>query len=164
MKPLGQQRRNKQQELEEEIQGHLKMAEHDRMDRGESGTEAQQAARREFGNVALVEMVTREQCGWSWVEDFFQDLRYGARMLRKNPGFTLIAVLTLALGIGANTAIFSLMNSLLLKTLPVEKPEELMEVSDYWRMGSGPGSVTNPLWEQICDRQDVFSDLQTRSR
>jgi putative ABC transport system permease protein len=80
-----------------------------------------------------------------------QDLRYAIRALRSSPGFAAVAILSLALGIGANTAIFSLMNSLLLKTLPVEKPEELMEASD--------SSLTNPLWEQIRDRQDVFSGV-----
>ena len=86
------------------------------------------------------------------------DLRYALRMLRKNPGFTAVAVLTLALGIGANTAIFSLIDAVMLRMLPVEKPEELLQVQygDPNWSGEG-GSFTNPLWEQVRDRQDVFS-------
>src|SRR5271167_2295777 len=84
----------------------------------------------------------------------FQDLRYAVRALRSSPGFAAVAILSLALGIGANTAIFSLINSLMLKTLPVNHPEQLLQVTrgkeDYY---------TNPIWEQVRDRQDVFSGI-----
>ena len=90
-----------------------------------------------------------------------QDLRYGLRQLRRSPGFTAVAVLTLALGIGANTAIFSLIDKVMLRVLPVPKPEELMQVrfTDPRWAGETGGSFTNTLWERLRDRQDVFSDV-----
>ncbi|MGA3187971.1 MAG: ABC transporter permease [Bryobacteraceae bacterium] len=85
---------------------------------------------------------------------FLQDLRYALRALRSSPGFAAVAVLSLALGIGANTAIFSLIDSVILKTLPVSHPEQLLQVS----LGEQT-VVTNPIWEQVRDRQDVFSGI-----
>jgi putative ABC transport system permease protein len=119
----------KQNALEREIATHLEMSARDREGRGATPQQAAEAARREFGNVALVEHVTRDQWRGRWLEDFTQDLRHGARLLRRNLGFTIIAVLTLALGIGANTAIFSLVNGILLRPLPYARANELVSIN-----------------------------------
>jgi putative ABC transport system permease protein len=126
-------RRDRQEQLGEEIQSHLQMAASERIDRGESTERAQQAARREFGNVTLVQQVTRDQWRWVWLHGLVQDVRYGARMLLKNLGFSAVAILTLAIGIGANTAIFGVVNAVLLKPLAMEDPARVVYLQESWR-------------------------------
>ena len=105
------------EDLEEELRSHIRMDAGDRMDRGQSPEQARAAAQRAFGNIGLVEEVTRDQWRWSWVENFLQDVRYGVRVLASNLAFTSIVVLTLAIGIGANATIFGWIRAVLLNPL-----------------------------------------------
>jgi putative ABC transport system permease protein len=149
--------RRREDELEEEIQSHLRMAIRDRMQRGESPEEAESAARREFGNVGLIKETTRGMWGFGALETFWQDLRYGARMLLKQPGFTLMAVLTLSLGIGANTAIFSVLNALLLRPPLAAQPEQMAQID---KMEQGVGNHTSfPNYRDLVEGTEAFSAL-----
>jgi predicted permease len=146
------------QELDEEMQLHREMKERGLIARGMEVGEARYAAARAFGNVTALKERGREAWGWRWLEDFFQDVRFGARMLRKNPGFTLTAVLTLALGIGANTAIFSVVNAVLLQPLPYRDPGRLVWADEYTRRMNAFG-LPNPEYTNWALNNHTFGDM-----
>jgi putative ABC transport system permease protein len=125
-------RKSMQAALDEEVQSHLRLAAQERMERGESPEQARASAAREFGNVTLVKEVTRDMWGLRWLETLLQDLHYGARQLRRNPGFTAVGVITLALGIGANTAVFSVVSAVLIRRLPYSDPDRLVWITEFW--------------------------------
>ncbi|PYU55172.1 MAG: permease [Acidobacteria bacterium] len=153
-------------DLSDEIREHLEEKIQEFVQKGMSRKEAAAAARREFGNVGLSEESSREVWRWPSTEDFFMDIRYGLRTLARNPGFAAVAVLTLALGIGANAAIFSLMNALLLRTLPVNNPSQLVLFGEG-KWGGIMDELPNRSWQlfsfpfyrQVQGDSSAFSDV-----
>ena len=153
MKPFELSRRKK--DLAEEIESHLKMATADRIARGESPARARREAMREFGNIPLVADVTRERWGWLRLERLTQDLRYALRTLSRDRGFTTVAVLILALGIGANIVVFSVVHTILLRPLPFYQPERLVWIAPP-NSGHDLSSSTYSV--------DAFEDLRLMNR
>src|SRR5262249_23528947 len=148
-------KRQAERELDDELRYHIERQTEQNIRLGMNPEEACSAARRAFGGVEQTKERSRDARGVRWLEELWQDLRYGARMLAKNPGFTLIVTLTLSLGIGANTAIFSLIDAVLLKTLPIERPEQLFFINNVGARGGG-GSPPYPCFEQLRSHGQSF--------
>ncbi len=117
-------------DLSQEIREHLEEKIDELVASGMSREEAPHVARREFGNATLIDERGREVWQWPLIENFLMDVRYGLRQLRRSPGLTAVVVLSLALGIGANTAIFTLLNAIVLRALPLQHPEQLVQFSE----------------------------------
>ena len=144
-------KRESEREMDEELSAYMDAAAEANRRAGMSDSDARRAARVDMGSMESVKDAIRG-AGWeSAVEAFWTDVRYSLRVLAKTPVFTGVVLLTLALGIGANTAIFSLLDAILLRSLPVSHPEELVRITE--------SSFTNPLWEQIRDQQNMFSGV-----
>jgi putative ABC transport system permease protein len=148
-----------------EIESYLAIETDDNVARGMTPAAARDAARRKLGNATLLREEIYQMNTMTFLDSLWRDLKYGARLLRLNPGFAVVAILSLALGIGANTAIFQLLDAVRIRTLPVASPEQLVEIRIADPVGGRTGqfsgrrpSLTNPLWEQVRDRQQVFSD------
>src|SRR5262249_42361330 len=137
---------------------HLRMAAQDRVERGESREEAEALTRRELGNVDLIKEVTREMWRWTSLERLWQDLRFGGRMLRNNLGFTAFSFVTLVLGIGASTAIFSVVYGVLLRPLGYEKPEQIVRVFEVDDK-SEQGQVSDANFEDLRAQNHTLQGL-----
>jgi len=148
-----------------ELEAHLQIEADENIARGMPPDEARWAAQRKLGNVLRIREEIYGMNSVHCLETLQQDVRYGLRILRRTPGFTAVAVLSLALGIGANTAIFQIIDAVRLRALPVAQPEELVEVriakprSRSGNFYSGYAELTNPQWEQLRARQEAFSGV-----
>ncbi len=156
--------------LDRDIRDFIERETQDNIERGMPPEEAHYAALRKFGNVTRAKEGTWEVWSFGWIEELWQDVRYSLRQLRRNPGFTAVAVITLALGIGANAAIFRLVDAVRLRTLPVRSPNTLAIIHlnrDQCCVGSHYGTYsefTFPLWQQVHNRQKAFSSAAVWSQ
>jgi putative ABC transport system permease protein len=153
-------RRRKEAELREELAFHLAEETAERASTGLTDDQARRAARRDLGNVATVLEETRAAWGWVLLEQFLLDLRYAGRMLARTPAFTVAAVITLALGIGLTTSIFSIVNTVLLRPLPFDEPEGLVIVDTVIEGGRSDGGLSPPNFMSLReDKPDAFAGL-----
>jgi putative ABC transport system permease protein len=154
------QRSKQDAELDAELRFHVEQQTAENISAGMNADEARRQALAQFGGLEYMKEETRDARGTHFIETLFQDIRFAACLLRKTPLITGIALLSLALGIGANTAIFSLIDAVMLRMLPVQNPQQLVQIRFKSPMSQDPSSsVTNPIWEQVRDHQDVFSGV-----
>ena len=157
-------RRQFDADLEEEVRLHLELREQEHIKAGLSPKEARQAVSRRFGNATLLKEQSHMAWGWEWLESFLQDVAYGTRAMLRSPVLTTVALLSLALGIGANTAIFGLLDAVMLRSLPVRSASELV------LLGKGTSSgITDdfartqlysyPFYRRLQAENKVFSEI-----
>ena len=153
------QRRRLDSSLQEEMRQHMELKVRENQEIGLTPEEARRRAQLEFGNPRLAGEHTREQWGFPWFESVLQDVRFGLRLLWKSPGFTSVAVLTLALGIGANTAIFSVINAVLLRPLPFPQPDRLVRVFNTLPGVTDANGISYPNFRDLQTSSQVFEQL-----
>jgi putative ABC transport system permease protein len=152
-------REHADQDLEEELRIHLEMLTEEAERQGHSREDARRLARLRAGGAAQAMEQLRDQRGWPWLDDAIRDAQLALRMMRRGPLLSIVAVASLALGIGANTAIFSLVNTILLRPLPVHNPEELVEVLSQYPGEPRVNSFQWKVYEHVRDQNHVFTDL-----
>jgi hypothetical protein len=150
--------RRQDDRLRTEIEEHIALQTDENIRAGMSPAEARRQALLKFGAVEPMKEAYRDQQSIPFFENLLRDVKYGLRMLRKSPGFTAVAILSLALGMGANTAIFSVIQALLLRSLPVPNPQDLLQVNITIN-GSTSESFSYPVIRALSERKDVFTNL-----
>src|SRR6266436_2609928 len=158
-------RKQLEKDLDEELAFHLAMREEKKRAEGVAAEEAKYTARRQFGNATRVKEICREMWSFASLETFWRDLRYGARALGNIPGFTVAAVMAMALGIGVNTGIFSVLNGVALRLLPIPKAEQIVSVDQMFHgklsrnVHGEPGLFSYPEYKNYRDHNRVFTGL-----
>jgi hypothetical protein len=147
------------QELDDELRDHLDLKTEQYVAQGMTQEEAHRRARLELGGIEQTKEKCRDARRVNWIQDFVQDLQFGLRVLRKSPGFAVVAVLTLGLGIGANTAIFSLVDAVLIRMLPVQRPEQLFRLIDVSKEGRTIDAFSYPTFELIQENNQTLSGV-----
>jgi predicted permease len=153
-------RKNREEDLERELRSDLELEAAEQQENGLFSEDAHYAARRAFGNTTLIKEETREMWGWTSLERLWQDTRYALHILGKNYNFTIVAILSLALGIGANTAIFSVVNSVLFRPLPYSDPASLVDVwAQNAKQGVSHGEISFPDFLDLRSQATVFTGM-----
>src|SRR5712691_3766432 len=152
-------RDQRERELAAEMESHLQMHIEDNLRSGMSRRAARREAQMKLGGVEQTKEICRERRGLPLLETLFQDLRFAFRMLLKNPGFTAVAVLIMGLGIGANTAMFSVVNAVLLKPLAFTNPDRIVTLSSLWKRSAGHGQVSAPDFHDWHNQSTVFEAI-----
>src|SRR6266705_1583003 len=148
-----------ERELAAEMESHLQMHIEDNLRAGMSAAEARREAIMKLGGVEQTKEIYRDRRGLPLLETLFQDLRFAGRMLLKNPGFTAVAVAIMALGIGANTAMFSVVNAVLLKPLAFADPDRIVTLSSLWKRSAGHGQVSAPDFHDWHHQSTAFEAM-----